>query len=67
MSSVTRIKRPTTATPRNVGTRRYLHVSARLADEIDRTGKPTGKLIVQHGETYRRATPKYRYNRKVTP
>ena len=27
MSAKTRINRPTTATPRNVGTRRYLHVS----------------------------------------
>jgi hypothetical protein len=54
MSRKTRIKRPTTATPRNVGTRRYLHVSARLTDEIDRKGKPTGRLVVLHGETYRK-------------
>jgi hypothetical protein len=27
MSKTTRINRPTTATPRNVGTRRYMHVS----------------------------------------
>ena len=54
MSKKTRINRPTTATPRKVGTERYMHVSAPLREELDKDGKPTGKLLVGAGTTYRR-------------
>lgn len=54
MSAKTRIKRPTTATPRKVGANRYLHVSARIGEELDKDGKPTGKRFVGPGTTYRR-------------
>lgn len=54
MSAKTRIKRPTTATPRKVGTRRYVHVSATIAEELDSDGQRTGKKIAMHGRTYRR-------------
>jgi hypothetical protein len=53
MSARTRIKRPTTATPRKVGTRRYLHVSTdyRQTFWLD---SPAQFVKVGPGTTYRR-------------
>ena len=59
MSAVTRIKRPTYATPRNVGTRRYLHVSTDYRwVPVDPT-QPNGRaqfVKVGRGTTYRSAS-----------
>ena len=57
MSKVTRIKRPTTSTPRNIGTRRYVHVSAPLVEEIGKNGALTGRRVVGTGTTYRKDKP----------
>jgi hypothetical protein len=54
MSKRTRVKRPTTATPRKVGTLRYLHVSAEIRDEYDDAGRATGKRLIGAGKTYRK-------------
>jgi hypothetical protein len=54
MSKRTRTKRPTTATPRKVGTSRYVHVSAPLVEAVDHSGKPTGLHRVAPGTTYRK-------------
>ena len=55
MSKKRRTNRPTTATPRKVGTRRWLHVSAPLIEAVDHAGKPTGMYHVAPGATYRKA------------
>ena len=57
MSKRTRVNRPTTATPRKVGTRRYLHVAAEIPDERDPDGALTGKRVVSAGQTYRKVQP----------
>jgi hypothetical protein len=54
MSKRTRTKRPTTATPRKVGTSRYLYVSAPLVDITDQSGAPTGKVRVGSAPPYRK-------------
>jgi hypothetical protein len=54
MSAKTRIKRPTTSTPRKVGTERMIHESK----TVEVLGKDvTGKPIVRMGKgsTYRKA------------
>jgi hypothetical protein len=53
MSARTRIKRPTTATPRKVGTRRFLHVSTnyRWVGGFD---GPAQFAKVGRGTTYRK-------------
>ena len=57
MSAITRIKRPTYATPRNVGTRRYLHVSTDyrwMAVDPSRVSGPTHFVKVGRGTTFRK-------------
>jgi hypothetical protein len=46
MSVRTRIKRPTTATPRKVGTRRYVHVSTNYG------WRPTNPLRPEMGGSF---------------
>lgn len=70
MSSVTRIKRPTTATPRNLKRGTLIHVSTNYAwrhDDPSSVSSPVHFVKVGIGSTYRRAKPKYRYNREVQP
>lgn len=71
MSIVTRIKRPTTATPRNLKRGRLVHVSTdyRWVHPLLKSGVPALNAPAQfikcaRGKTYRRTTPKYRYNRE---
>ena len=53
MSAKTRINRPTTATPRNVGTRRYLHVSTDYR-WIGNGKEPARFVKVGRGSTFRK-------------
>jgi hypothetical protein len=60
MSRKTRTKRPTTATPRKVGTRRYLHISTDYAWRPVNPLNPLGPahfVKVGRGETYRKVQP----------
>ena len=57
MSAVTRIKRKTYATPRNVGTRRYFHVSTDYRWSALGPANPAGPaqfVKVGPGLTYRK-------------
>jgi hypothetical protein len=57
MNAKTRTKRPTTASPRNVGTRRYLHVSTDYGYVPVNPLNPLGKARfskVGPGTTYKR-------------
>lgn len=52
MSAKTRIKRPTTSTPRKVGTERMIHQSTHLHTiDLPNGGKQTVKM---KGDTYRK-------------